>query len=297
MSLSFDKLVADVVRTLSGFGLDQDPVAFLTAPVTASDIVFQVGDATSFSAGVADVESETVFISSVDHGSNVLTIAPDGRGYYGTAAAAHGEAARVTSSPTWPNYSVQDALNEAVAACSPTLFGVDSTSFTWTPARNTYPVPTEAARILQITTDTIGPSREQPVMNRFSFNRNAPAEFPTGKTVTLEQPGVPGRSVTVVYAKEPTVLASGDAFTDCGLAETAVTAVKYQAASILTGLYDASRLSARTAVADQFDPGGNAVGAASKVSVQFYQRFLMELESERRRQSQKYPTFVHVRTR
>lgn len=295
---TFDQLVSDCLLILQGYGLAQSRAAFLASGVDDNDLQFTVGDASGFEQGVAEIGDEIVFIDSVDYPSAILTIAPDGRGWSGTTAAAHSQNARITMAPTWPKRTVATVLNEAIVGTYPKLFGVGSTSFTFNPSVSTYELPAAAEKVLRVTADTIGPSREQRQINRYSFNSNAPtASFASGNTITLEQGADPGRSVTVTYLKQPTEITFGDEFTDSGLSETAKLAVKYAACSALIAFMDTSRLPVGTAQADEYDPSKNGVGTATRISAQLYQRYLVELDTEQKRLRAAHPTPIVVRTR
>lgn len=295
---TFDQLVNDCQQTLQGYGLSQPRAAFLSSSVAADDLSFSVGDATSFEQGVAEIEDEIVFIDQVDYNSNILTIAPDGRGWYGTTAATHAGDKRITMAPVWPKVQIRNAVNEAILGTYPLLFGVGTTSFTYSPVVTTYEIPAEAEQILRVEADTIGPSDEQLRIKRYSFNSAASTdEFTSGNSITLEQGGFPGKNIYVTYAKQLTELSSGDTFSESGLGETAKLAVKYAALSILTAPMDASRLPVDTAVADEYDSSRSNIGTATRLSAQLYQRYLMELENERKRLRAAYPVTINVRTR
>lgn len=295
---TFDDVVNDCLQLLQGFGLGQSRAGFLASPVLATDLQFSLTDAAGFEQGVAEIENELVFIESVDYSSGIVTISPDGRGWYGTAPAAHAANTRITMAPTWPKKRVADAINEAITGTYPALFGVGVTSFNYNGSATTYSMPADAEKVLKVTADTLGPSQDQVQINRFSFNSGAPvSEFATGNSITLEQGPAPGRLVTVAYMKQPVELDYGQQFTDSGLSETAKLAVKYAACSALAGFLDVSRLPVDTAQADAYDPSKNGVGTAQRVSNGLYQRYLVELETERKRLRAAYPTQITMRTR
>lgn len=295
---TLDNLVDDITQTLYGYGLAQPRAAFLVGAINASITQIQLDDATGFEQGVAEVGNETIFIKSVDYGSNVLTVSADGRGYYGTTAATHADGSRITMAPTWSRNRISTAVNEAILGTYPTLFSVTSVSFTWTPAVSTYGLPSAAEKILRVTTDTIGPSREQVEINRYRFNSVASTgSFPTGNSVTIEKGGFPGKNINVTYLSAPTTITWGDPFTNSGLAETAKLAIKYAACSNLLAFMDASRLPVDTAQADELDPSRNGVGTAMRLSAQFYQRYQVELDTERKRLRAATPATISVRTR
>lgn len=295
---TFDNLVDDVLQTLYGYGLSQPRASFLASGIDADDTQVTVNDASNFEQGVAEIGNETVFIESVDETNNILTISPDGRGYYGTTAATHAANTRVTMAPAWSRGRVATAINEAILSTFPTLFGVGTTSFAYNPSITTYSLPATAERILQVTCDTLGPSQEQLVLNRYSFNSTATgSNFPNGNSITLEKGPFPGRNVNVTYKKALTEITFGDDFTECGLRESAKLAIKYAACSNLIAFMDSSRLPVDTAIADELDNSRNGVGMASRASAQLYQRYLVELDNERKRLLQATPSTISVRTR
>lgn len=295
---TFDQFVSEIQLTLQGYGLAQPRASFLQSSVDADDLQFTVNDATIFEQGIAEIENELVFIESVDTGSNVLTISPDGRGYSGTAAASHGSGSRITMAPVWSRNRIASAINETIIGTYPHLFTVASTSFTMNPSISTYSLPTTVRRILQVVTDTIGPSHEQVEIKRYRLNATASgSNFPNGKSITLEKGGWPGRTIYVTYEASPSEITWGDDFTDSGLNESAKLCIKYGACSNLTAYMDTSRLPVDTAQADEFDATKNAVGTAARISTQLYQRYLMELERERMTLRTTAPLPVTVRTR
>lgn len=298
MSLTFDQLLNDTIRILQGYGLAQPRAAFLGAPLDAEGLSVTVGSADGFEQGVAEIENETIFIDSVDYGSGVLTISPDGRGWFGSPVEAHAKNARITMAPTWPRAQVADALNATITGTYPTLYGVGQSTFTFNPAVDTYEVDATAERVLKVTADTIGPSDEQLQIARYSFNASAPTSlFASGRTITLEKGAFPGRSVTVTYAKQPQAITFGDLFTNSGLSESAALAIKYGACSTLTAFMDTSRLPVDTAQADEYDPSRFGPGTAAKVSGTLYQRYLIEVQNERRRLNATHPPTLSFRTR
>lgn len=295
---TFDQLCDDVLQTLYGYGLAQPRASFLNGGIDADDLQITVNDASNFEQGIAEIGNEIVFIESIDAGNNTLTISPDGRGYYGSTAATHATSARITMSPTWSRTRVAGAVNEAILGVFPTLFGVATTSFTYNPTITTYELPALCERVLQVTCDTLGPSNEQLELNRYRFNSTATgSDFATGNSITLEKGPMPGRSVNVTYKKALTELTFGQAFTLSGLRESAKLCIKYAACSTLIAFMDSSRLPVDTAQADEYDPSRNGVGTASRTSAQLYQRYLVELDNERKRLLQNTPSTISVRTR
>jgi hypothetical protein len=293
----FDDLVNDVLQDLYGYGIAQPRASFLSGDLDGSATQINVNDASDFEQGVAEIDNETVFIESVDTGSNVLTVSPDGRGYYGSTAAAHSTDARITMAPTWSRQRVARAINETILGTYPTLFAKGADTIAFNPSVTTYEIDAAAERILRVTADTIGPTREALEIKRYSFNSVASSDFASGNSITLEKGAFPGRNINVTYSKAPTEITFGQEFTACGLAETAKYAIKLGACSNLLAYLDASRLPVDTAQADELDPTRNAIGNATRISAQLYQRYQMELETERKRLRAATPPTVTVRTR
>ena len=293
---TFDMLSDDVLLTLQGFGLSQPRATTLSIAITATDVVLTVNDVAGFEQGIAEIEDEVVFVTSVDRSGSTLTVA---RGQYGTTAVAHAVNTTVTMAPVWTRKRIKAAINEAIVGVYPTLWGTASTTFTFNPVVTTYALPSEAEKIISVHTDTIGPTKEWLRINRYSENLNAaPGDFTSGKSITLEKGGFPGRSILVVYRKAPSELVNGpDLFTATGLRETAKTCVKYAACSILTAFMDAARLPVDTAQADAYDPSKDPIGNATKISAQLYSRYQIELAQEQRRLLQTTPATLSLRTR
>jgi hypothetical protein len=287
---TFDQLVYDVLQSLQGYGLAQPRMSHLSGSITDTATSITVVDATGFEQGVCEIDNETIFIESVDYDSNILTVSPDGRGYYGTTAAAHSANARVTMAPTWGRGRVANAINEAITNTFPDLFKVATTTVVFSPVQTTYALPATVEQVLRVTTDTIGPSNETPLIVRHSFD-------PVAKTLTIEKGGFPGKNFNVTYSTAPTQITFGDDFTESGLRETAKLAIKYAACSQLLAFMDPARLPVDTAQADELDASRNQIGSASKISTQLYQRYLIELENERKRLRATTPTPISVRTR
>lgn len=296
MATTFDSLTDDVLLTLQGFGLSQPRAAGLVQPVAVSDTQLQVDNTDGFEQGIAEIGDEIVFVSSVDFNSATLTVA---RAQYGTTATTYTAGTTVTMAPVWTRKRIQAALNEAIVGVYPDLWATGTTTFSFTPAVTTYSLPADAEKVISVHTETIGPSHELLAIHRYSENLVAPAsDFSTGKSITLEKGGFPGRNIIVVYRKAPTELVNGsDLLTSSGLRETAKAAIKYGACSTLTAFMDAARLPVDTAQADAYDPSKDPIGNATKISAQLYSRYQLELEREKRRLQQTNPATISVRTR
>ena len=296
---TFGSVVDEVLQIVKGYGLYQPRGSYLTSSIDTDDLTFTVRDASSLDQGIAELGgSEQVLIDSVDRTTNTVTLAPDGRGYGGTEAVAHAADARLDFNAPWPRQRVRQVINDTIVSTYPTLFGTGTTQFTYVPSVTTYEVPAEAERILKVTADVIGPSRDQQTVNRYSFNSVAPSDdWATGNTITLQEPVQPGQTVTVTYLQRPTEIESeSDDFTTSGLQASAKRAIIYGTCHELLTFMDMARLPTDTAAADEYDDR-NAVGTATRISNQLMTKYQMELEQERKRLRSIVPVAIYKRTR
>lgn len=292
---TFLQLQDEVLIALYGFGLAQPRTTFLSAGISDSDLTASVRDTSNLDMGLAEIDGELVFIESVDRSANTITFSPDGRGFYGSTAAAHSADARLTFAPTWPRQRVKAALNDVILGVWPQLFGVAQTQFTFTPAVTTYEMPADAEGVLSVTADTFGPSRQQQVIKRYRFDSTAPSdEWATQNSLTLLESASPGADVTVTYTKQPSVLsADADTIATSGLRESARQLLMLGACAQLLSMMDVSRLTVDTAPADELD-NRNAIGTAARLANQFQLRFEMEVEKERQRLRETTPARIKV---
>lgn len=295
---TFRQLQDEVLQLVTGYGLEQPRTLFLAATLTEGATTATVTDASNAEQGLAEVDSELVYIQSVDKVTNVLTFAPDGRGYLGTTAEQHASGTRVTVNPTWSRNRIKAAINDTITGTYPMLFGIDSAQFTYNPSTTTYELPAVAKRVLAVSADLNGPSREQQRITRYSFNAVAPGDdWPTGATVSLHEPASPGRTVTVTYASTPGQLTNdGDFLTDSGLQDSAKLAIVYGACAMLVSYMDVARLPADTSTAAEYAQA-NALGMATRISTQLYLRYQQELDNERQRLRATAPIPMFTRMR
>lgn len=296
---TFLQLQDEVLLALQGFGLAQPRATFLTAPVTASDLTLSVRNAADLDAGLAEIGSELVFIESVDRSANTVTISPDGRGYYGTTAAAHAADARLTCAPTWPRHRVKAAINDTILGLWPSIWGVGQEQFTYTPAVTTYSLPATAEGVLSVSADTLGPSMQQQDIKSYWFSSSSPTDdWATTNTVTLGEAPYPGSTVTVTYKKQPAVLTndSDGLLAVAGLRESCRQLLMLGACAQLLSMMDASRLAVDTSTADEVDER-NQPGTAARLANQFQIRFELEVEKEQKRLRQTTPATITKRYR
>lgn len=270
---------------LQGFTTVQDQSTHLVESVAADDLTLKVSDTTAMSRGVVEIGDEILFVDNVDSVSQNMQVPPYGRGFRGTAAVSHAAGTRVVSSPMFPRHVVKNAINEAIRAVYPELFGVGSTTITYNPAVSTYALPSGAYHVLSVAWQSVGPSKEWLPVRRYRVDANAdPTAFATGATISLYDPIVPGRSVRVVFAKQPTPLSAGsdDFASVSGLPPSSEDLIRIGAAFRLVPFIDVAHLSGMSAEAD-FSANERPVGGASSIGRYLMQMYQVRLAEETKR--------------
>ena len=291
---NFSDLVDETLIALSGYTQRQDQSTYLTANMTDTQLTMTVSDAATLSKGLVEVGDELMWIESFDRSTNVATIAPYGRGFRSTQKAPHSIGDRVTISPSFPKDVIRKQINNAVTGVFPDLFGVFYTTFSFISSQNTYELPSEADEILQVMWQTTGPTQEWLPVRQYSINKNAyVGTFNTGKTISVYDGIVPGRTVHVVYSRQPQeMLLSGDDFEDVTLLPSyAKEPVVLGAAYRVAGYLDISRLPGQTAEVDQIDQS-SPIGSGGTVTRALFQLYQQRLTVASKRQQEDFPIRV-----
>ena len=290
----FADLIDETALSLTGYTSRQDQATYLTAGINSTQLTLQVQDGTVLTRGLLEIDDELIWVDSFNRTTNTATIAPYGRGFRNTEPSAHSAGARVTVSPSFPRSVIRKNLNQAIDAIYPDLFGVYYSTFIFQAARTTYALPQEAIDILGLSWQTIGPSLEWLPIRHYRVDRMAnPIVWNTGKTISISDGIIPGRTVQATYTKKPTQLQyDTDDFTMTGLPDSAREVIMLGAAYRTAAYLDMGRVPAATAEADsmqQQDP----IGSAANISRYFYQLYQQRLQIEVRRQQEMYPPRTH----
>jgi hypothetical protein len=291
---NFSDLVDETLIALSGYTQRQDQSTFLTAAMTDTELTMTVSDAAVLSKGLVEVGDELMWVENFDRATNIATIAPYGRGFRSTQKAPHSIGDRVTISPSFPKDVIRKQLNNAVTGVFPDLFGVFYTTFSFISSQNTYRLPSEADEILQVTWQTTGPTQEWLPVRQYSINKNAyVGSFNTGKSISIYDGIVPGRTVHVVYTRRPQemFLPSDDFETVTFLPGYAKEPVVLGAAYRVAGYLDVSRLPGQTAEVDQIDQA-SPIGSGGTVTRALFQLYQQRLSVALRRQQEDFPIRV-----
>jgi hypothetical protein len=291
---NFSDLVDETLIALSGYTQRQDQSTFLTAAMTDTQLTMTVSDAAVLSKGLVEVGDELMWVENFDRATNVATIAPYGRGFRSTQKAPHSIGDRVTISPSFPKDVIRKQLNNAVTGVFPDLFGVFYTTFSFISSQNTYRLPSEADEILQVTWQTTGPTQEWLPVRQYAINKNAyVGTFNTGKSISIYDGIVPGRTVHVVYTRRPQeMFLPSDDFEDVTyLPSYAKEPVVLGAAYRVAGYLDVSRLPGQTAEVDQIDQA-SPIGSGGTVTRALFQLYQQRLSVALRRQQEDFPIRV-----
>jgi hypothetical protein len=292
---TLNSLVDDIQLDLSGFTYRQDRVTYLLTSATSSDFVLNVASTDNIGKGIIEIDDEMMWVDSYDRQANTITIAPFGRGYNGTTAAAHAANSKVTITPTYPRYAVKRAINDTIGAVYPKVFAVGSSAVSFLASRTTYPVPAEAIQILSMAWQSVGPTKEWLPIRQWRWDPIAYASsFPTGRTVSIYDNVLPGRTINIVYAHLPTIMtANADDFeTVTGLPSSMKDVVVYGAAWRLSSYVDPARISISSPAADELDVK-RPYGTGTNVTKQLQALYMNRLEEESLKQKLQFPTRVH----
>jgi len=292
---TFSQLTDQTLMQLYGYTTLQDEATYLSANLSATGLTATVSDATAMSRGIVEIGGEVIWVDDVDTSASTITIPPYGRGFRGTTAAAHSIGDRVVSSPMFPRQMVQDALNDAIRAVYPDLYGIGQTTVTFQPAINTYALPSGALDVINVAWQTTGPSKEWMPVRRWRVDKQAATSaFATGVTVSIYDMIVPGRSIKITYTKQPSVLVNDtdDFVTVTGLPASTEDVIRFGAQYRLVPFFDSARLSGQSAEADYSGQPRNQNNAAS-LSRFILQMYQVRLAEENRRLSALYPIRSH----
>ena len=295
MATTFNNLVDDVALDLAGFTYRQDRVTYLVESITTTSLVLKVASTDNIGKGIIEIDDEMMGVDSYDRQSNTITIAPFGRGYNATTAAAHDVNAKITIAPTYPRQAIKRAINDTINSVYPKVFAVGSTPVSFLASRTTYPVPAEAIQILSMAWQSVGPTKEWLPIRQWRWDPIAYApSFSTGKTVSIYDNVLPGRTINIIYTHLPVNLVNNtDDFENIsGLPASMRDVIIYGAAWRLSSYVDPSRNSITSPQADEID-SKRPYGTGANVTKQLQALYLQRLEEESLKQKLQFPTRVH----
>lgn len=289
---TFGQLIDDTLMQLSGFSAGQDQSTPLTVFLGPEDTTVTVSDVTQLSRGMAEIDREIIYIESVDPGSSTATIT---RGYRSSGSSSHPVGSRVTMSPLFFRRFVASAIAETISSVYPLLYAVGTATFTANGSQNTFELPAGAESILDIKWQTVGPTQEWVPIRRWSSDGNAnTGAFASGVSVSIFDPVPSGRTIQVVYAKQPETFEDDEdlTFSNTGLPASCEDVIRLGACWRLVTFLDVPHFAGLTAEAD-FAANNRQAGAVVGMARFLMQQFQVRLNEEAGRLNSQYPPRVH----
>lgn len=281
MATTAKDVIDSVSAQLHGWGATADRVTPLSVNIGPTDLQFQVdysfGQAVGIAPGVVEIDSEQIYIVSIDANSNVATVAAGGRGYKGTTAASHTAGSMVVSRPKFPRSTLLKQVNEIIGSVFPQLFVPKTWTGVVTAPSDTYTLSGSPLLVLDAQwQDPIGNWRR---CRRYEID-------PFDLTLRVHDAPI-GRPLRVVYGAEPTPFtAESDDFTVTGLPTSAYDVLTLGAVAKLVPGLDISR--AQSSSVEQSDrsrvvPPNAGITAGRYLMAEFQDRLANEAKSLRKR--------------
>lgn len=290
---SFNELTDDVLSMLRGYVRSQEQVTSLTAGINTTAVSLTVSDGSRVAQGRAEIDDEIIYVESVS--TNSVVLQPWGRGVDGSPAQSHVSGVKVTYNPLFPRHYVKRAINDTIMQIGTRIPVLDTHTLTFNAARAAYSLPADTEGIVQVSWSEPGAARRWLPARKFRFDKAANlTDFPTGKSIDLYDPIVPGRTVQVRYTKNPSLLvaASDDLTSDAGLPVSCRDVVVMGTCARLVSGIDISVLDPSSVQAGFFDERRQP-GSASGVARTLYALFQTRLAEEEARFRAENPTAVH----
>ena len=312
MATTLTNMIDEVSMNLSGYTLTQDRSTYLKSAVTAvasssaSPTVLSLGSTDNVGKGIVQINEELLWIDTYDRVGNTATVAPYGRAYLGTTLAAHAVDDKVTISPTFPRFSIKRAINDTINAVGSSIFAASTTTITSNAAVAAFRLPTTVTldttadslkirNILAVAYQSIGASKEWIPIRTWRFDSNAnTTAFTSGQTISIYDVVPSGRTIQIVYAKDPEVFTTNaqDFSTQTGLPDSCKDVVILGATYRLLSNLDPARAAMVSAQADETD-SKRPYGSSQSLTRQIYALYTQRLAEEIKSQQDKYPIRVH----
>jgi len=292
--MNFEEMVDEVLLNVAGYTQRQDQATFLIGDIDEFATELTVRDGSVLSRGLIEVNSELMWVDRFDRNSGIAYISPSGRAYRNSTLAPHFDGARVTISPAYPRVVIQKAINNAISGVYPDLYGTFYTTFNFVATRSTYPLTSDALDVMTVSLQTVGPTKEWLPVRRWRIDKTAnPVAFNTGKSLSIYDGIVPGRTINVVYAKKPSKLTlPSDTFEMSGLSDSSEEVIILGASYRVAAYLDQARVTGMSVEADALDQS-NPSGAGAQVSRYLFAQYKDRLAQEIRRQEKLFPVRVH----
>lgn len=282
-------LVASVHTSLHSYTGLQEISTWLTADIDAAVTTLAVASSDTILKGIAEVDDELLYVNISD--ANGLTLAPFGRGYRGSTAAAHVTNAQITFDPSFPRVEIKRAIDQCVAGLFPQLYQVKSTDITFNPSALGYDLPADVENVIEVKAKAVSPLNYWETLFNWSFDPTSPEA--TGKALNLIDYVLPSTQVRVVYqAKFGTFAASTDTLASVGLSESYADLILYGVTARMIRFLDPGRLQLG-GVENISRAGVVQSGDAAKIANQLYAMYQQRVTEERSKLLSLTPPTLH----
>lgn len=278
MSTTLRQLVDSIESSLHSYTGIQETYTWLTADADASTTTLSVDDSTQVMRGIAEIEDELLFVHAAD--TDVVSLAPFGRGYRGTTAAAHTANTPLLFDPAFPRAEVKKRINAVIASLHPTLYQIKTTAFTGDGFSLNLPLPVSADQVTsvsyQVPGDPTGYWQTHQDYRTDPLNQD-------GNALLLGYPVTAGAQAQVTYrAPYGALSADTDTLADAGIPESCADLIEYGVTAHMLRFLEPARLQI-TAMENVSRAQVVQAGDASKVSAQLYAMYQQRLSEERRK--------------
>jgi hypothetical protein len=283
-------LINTIASSLHSYTGVQEISTHLTAGITASVTSASVDSSDQVMRGIVEIDDELLYVTIAD--SNVLTIAPYGRGYRGSTAATHSTNAQVLVDPTFPRSEIRKAIDQCVLGLYPQLYQIKTTDLVASTTAVGYSLPADCGHVLDVKFQTTGdPADYWAPLYNYSFDASSPEV--NGKALNLFDSLPPNSTIRVVYqAAFGTFASNSDTLTSIGLKEDWIDLILYQVASRMVRFLDPARLNLRY-VENVSRSQVVQAGDAGKIANQLYAMYQQRLAEERKKLLEITPTRIN----
>jgi hypothetical protein len=288
---TLNQMIEDVRAYLRSYTRDQELSSYLTAEASASTLTLNVGDSAVISRGRIEIDSELLWVQTVDRSNNAVTLAPYGRGMDGTTPAIHALNSRIIVQPLYPRQMVKDIINQVITGLGGQLYGLSSVPITYSFGTVAYEMPAYTQRVLNVNARYDNVYDDAEYVRRWKFDPSSGASS-TGKMIYLYDQLSGSTVLDVTIFRQPLTLSNNDDFTASLLPSTAYDVVVLGAAARLmstAAAYMASSRSVEAAQLDQKSDSNNVLTQAKFLQSLFLQR----LDEEKANLLNSYVTRSH----
>jgi hypothetical protein len=292
-------MIDDVKGKLTGYTMRQDRITYVAnaSGITTSSTAIQVGSSDNLGKGIIEIDDELIWVDSFAKSTSTLNVIPGfGRGFQGTSAVSHAQYSKIIISPNYPRKDIKQAINDTILSTYPKLWAIASTTFTYTPTKNTYALPDDAQDVIAISYETIGPSKEWKKVTRWRMNPTSNiSSFNSNNSITIDSGEIPaGRTIIVHYSMEPNILSSAaeDFASITGLPQSCQDVIILGATARMLSFIDPGRANLTSAESDALDTKVQ-YGSSTNSAKYIYALYQQRLNDEAAKLSNKYPPVIH----